>query len=285
MDRNLSKLQEIVKGREAWCTATHGVAKSWTRLSNWTAAKKLLFWATKFAVTYYSSHRKLIQKTISRTDGPTGPTPWASDLVPSLQVLLTLTMIPLDLPGCWGLLQGPHRNPVPSISIPQTLSVCQLHAECHETALQMETRIWRGHCAQDGEREEEIDTRGTGSGLGQAVASAVPEVWARCYEYRGKNEINISRENLNYSSHWRKSQRQDWTQAQMRTTWHPYLYLVLSDITNQSPIPFFFFFFPGRAQILSWDFSQFIVIAVEWVGYLWWNLFATSVVQVFIALT
>ena len=68
MDRNLSKLQEIVKGREAWCTAIHGVAKSWTRLSDWTTAKKLLFWATKFAVTYYSSHRKLIQKTISGTD-------------------------------------------------------------------------------------------------------------------------------------------------------------------------------------------------------------------------
>ena len=68
-------------------------------------------------------------------------TPWASDLVPSLQVLLTLAMIPLDLPGCSGLLQGPHQNPVPSISIPQTLSVCQLHAERHETALRMETRI------------------------------------------------------------------------------------------------------------------------------------------------
>ena len=34
MDMNLNKLQEIVKGREAWYAAVHGVAKSWTRLSD-----------------------------------------------------------------------------------------------------------------------------------------------------------------------------------------------------------------------------------------------------------
>ena len=34
MDMNLSKLWEMVKGREAWCVVVHGVAKSWTQLSN-----------------------------------------------------------------------------------------------------------------------------------------------------------------------------------------------------------------------------------------------------------
>ena len=36
MDMSLSKFQEIVKGREAWYAAIHGVAMSWTQLSDWT---------------------------------------------------------------------------------------------------------------------------------------------------------------------------------------------------------------------------------------------------------
>ena len=34
VDKLLSKLQEIVKDREAWHVAVHGVAKSWRQLSD-----------------------------------------------------------------------------------------------------------------------------------------------------------------------------------------------------------------------------------------------------------
>ena len=36
VEMSLSRLQELVMDREAWCAAVHRVAKNWARLSNWT---------------------------------------------------------------------------------------------------------------------------------------------------------------------------------------------------------------------------------------------------------
>ena len=40
MNMSLSKLWDIVKDRETWGAAVHGITKSWTPLSDWTKTKE-----------------------------------------------------------------------------------------------------------------------------------------------------------------------------------------------------------------------------------------------------
>ena len=42
VDMNLGKLQEMLRGREAWRAAVHGAAKSWTRWTHWVTEKQQL---------------------------------------------------------------------------------------------------------------------------------------------------------------------------------------------------------------------------------------------------
>ena len=51
MDRNLSKLQEIVEDRGAWRAIFHAFTKSWTQLSNSAAEQTTLGTATLNFVT------------------------------------------------------------------------------------------------------------------------------------------------------------------------------------------------------------------------------------------
>jgi len=101
MGMSLSELRELVMYREAWRAAIHGVAKSWTRLSDWTELSVYMSTAIcQFIFTPY----------------PLEPTSLFSPSVTLLLLLLQLCLIlcnPID--------GSPPGSPVPGIFQARTL--------------------------------------------------------------------------------------------------------------------------------------------------------------------
>ena len=99
----LEQILEIVKDREAWHAAAHGVAKSWTWLSDWTMKKN-----THYKQNIQKTKRSKLQNKVNW---------WENSVIETKTNTCSIPEIPIINPG-W-------VTPVFALSFPHMLAIVQ----------------------------------------------------------------------------------------------------------------------------------------------------------------